>query len=410
MKGRLLQIVVEGNTGSTGTIAEAIGKIVIKEGWDSIIAHGRFPRPSESKIIRIGTDIDVFIHGIETRIFDRHGLGSRIATKKLINWIEEARPEIIHLHHLHGYYINIKLLFQYLQKTNIPVVWTFHDCWAITGHCCHFDFVGCDRWKYCCYQCPQKGEYPASLLFDRSRRNYRQKKELFTLLQNLVIVSVSNWLDSIVAESFLKGVRHICIYNGIDTDVFRPSVFGASAFRSKNNLEERFIILGVASNWGKRKGLEDFVNLSQRLKDGEVIVLVGLTTRQIKRLPKNIIGLKKTENKQELIDLYSSADVFLNLSFEETFGLTTTEAMACGTPSIVYNVTACPEVIDENSGIVVEKGNIDELLTGIYRIKAIGKKAFSKECRERVMKNFNQTEQFKKYLALYRELLSKSTS
>jgi glycosyltransferase involved in cell wall biosynthesis len=398
----LLQIVVEGNTGSTGTIAESIGELVMENGWESFIAHGRFPRPSKSKIIHIGSDIDVLLHGIETRLFDRHGLGSSKATKKLIRQIKKIRPDIIHLHHLHGYYINIKILFEYLSTANIPVIWTFHDCWSFTGHCCHFDHVGCEKWKSECNKCPQFKEYPASLFFDRSKQNFHLKKKMFTSVPKMIIVSVSKWLGNIVSESFFKNVDYKVIYNGVDIKIFKKS-FNQVYIKAKYGVGNSFMILGVASPWGKRKGFEDFINLSNFLKEDEKIVLVGLSDKQLKMLPNNIIGLSKTENKLQLVDLYSAADVYINLSVEETFGLTTAEALSCGTPAIVYNTTACPEVISSDTGIVVEKKDMQGLVKAISTIRSNGKKFYSKKCRIRAKNKFNKTEMLKEYFALYKQ-------
>ena len=201
---KLLQICVEGNRGSTGRLAESIGEEVLKNGWESFIAYGRFRRPSKSKLYKIGNFVDILFHALLTRILDRHGLGSVRATKKLINFIQQVNPDVIHLHHLHGYYVNIEVLFSYLANSNIPLIWTFHDCWSMTGHCTHFSHIDCDRWKSYCYKCPQKMEYPSSFFADRSKMNYELKKELFSSVKKLTIVSVSNWLDNIVSISFLK--------------------------------------------------------------------------------------------------------------------------------------------------------------------------------------------------------------
>ena len=289
-------------------------------------------------------------------------------------------------------------------STQIPVVWTFHDCWSVTGHCCHFDYVGCEKWKKECNHCPQLKEYPASFIIDRSRKNYLLKKELFTSVPNLTIVSVSNWLNGIVEQSFLKNANRKMIYNGLDLNIFKPNP-NISKIRELYQIQNLFLILGVASPWSQRKGFEDFLQLSKFLKNDEVIILVGLNDNQQKNLPSNIIGLSKTENKEQLVALYSAADVFINLSVEETFGLTTAEALACGTPAIVYNATACPEVIDNETGIVVEKKDLKSLVYAISRIKQNGKEYYSKKCRERVIKNFNKSERLQEYFELYKSLL-----
>lgn len=402
---KIIQICVEGNTGSTGTIAEAIGKIVISQGWESYIAHGRFTRPSESKTIKIGNSFGIFLHGLQTRFFDRHGLGSKYATKKLVEQIKDIKPDIIHLHHLHGYYINIEVLFEFLEKANIPVIWTFHDCWSITGHCTHFDFVSCEKWKTECNHCPQIKEYPASLFVDKSRKNFYLKKKLFNSVENLTVVSVSNWLNNVVVKSFMGNLSRKVIYNGVDLNMFSSNGLNNS-IREKFTIGEKFMILGLATTWSNRKGLKDFIELSKQIDSNKIIILVGLTRSQIKTLPSNIIGLQRTESQEELRDLYIACDVFMNLSVEETFGLTTAEALACGTPAIVYNATASPELVDVNTGVVVEKQNIQSLLFAIEEVKRNGKSYYSKACRSRAVKLFDKNKRFNEYFDLYREKLN----
>ena len=403
---KLLQICSEVNSGSIGTIAESIGEMALDCGWESHIAYGRSSLPSRSQIFRFESDLGVILHGLKTRLFDRHGLGSHRATKLLINKIKKINPDIIHLHHLHGYYINIEVLFEFLSSLNKPVVWTFHDCWSFTGHCSYFDFVGCEKWKTECNKCPQKRKYPASWLFDRSKENYYLKKNLFTSVPNILIVSVSKWLDNLVSESFFKHNSHIVIYNGVDVNIFKPQEVNKT-IQSKYNLQDKHLILGVASTWDDRKGLEDFVELSKLLSIDDIIVLVGLSQKQINMLPKNIIGLSRTENKQELVELYNIADVYMNLSVEETFGLTTAEALACGTPAIVYDATASPEIIDKDTGILVKKKDINSLKNAFYKIKEKGKATYSDRCRERVLDNFDQKKKYKTYIKIYKSLIKK---
>ncbi len=400
----IFQICDAVNIGSTGTIAEALGTLAIQRGWKSYIAYGRLSRPSKSQLIRIGTNLDVLTHGLITRLFDRHCLGSTRATRTIVNQIKKIKPDIIHLHHLHGYYINIEILFEFLSKESIPVVWTLHDCWSITGHCTNFDFVGCKKWRTECSHCPQKNEYPASFFVDRSKQNFLLKKKLFTSVSNMTVVSVSKWLNNIVHNSFMAGMPSQIIYNGIDVDLFTP-IAKNSNFRKDFKRKDCFMILGVASPWGKRKGLIDFIKLSKKLDDNDLIVLVGLSVTQIKKLPSNVIGIKRIDNQEELQNLFVIADVFLNLSVEETFGLTTAEALSCGTPAIVYNTTACPEVVDSTTGLVVEKNDIDSLLEAINTVKKQGKKFYSSTCRERALKNFNKNNQFSEYIDLYERLI-----
>jgi len=405
---KLLQICAEGNIGSTGTIAEAIGELVMQQGWESYIAHGRFPRPSKSKIIRIGSDYDVLLHGIETRLFDKHGLGSRKATKVLIDRIQEIKPDIIHLHHLHGYYINIEILFNFLANASIPVVWTFHDCWTLTGHCAHFDFIGCDKWKTECNHCPQKKEYPASLFIDRSTKNYYLKKALFTSVKKMEVVTVSYWLENIVHDSFMASIPIQTIHNGIDTSIFKPQK-NHMVTREKYSINDRFMILGVASPWTNKKGLNDYIELSKLLNENEVIVLVGLNNNQLKQLPSKIIGLTRTENRQELIDLYSSADLFVNPTWEDNFPTTNIEALACGTPVATYNTGGSIEAITPETGFIVEKGSINGLIKVIKEVNEKGKYSYTVACRNRALENYTKDKQFLKYLDIYNSFLEEKT-
>lgn len=398
----LLQINVSVNDGSNGTIAEEIGQLAIEKGWRSYIAYGRKALASQSELIRIGNKCDIYWHGFESRFLDNHGLASKNATTSFIKAIDRIKPDIIHLHNIHGYFLNYKILFEYLTNTTIPIVWTLHDCWAITGHCAHFVNLGCENWKTQCGNCPQKHAYPKSLFFDRSKTNYDLKKKLFTSLKSMTVVSVSKWLKEVVDKSFLAKYPSVVIYNGVDTDIFK---FHENGLRKKYGLENKFVLLGVASTWSASKGLLDYCKLGECLTDKYQIVLVGLSDKQIKNLPLNIIGLKRTDNVQDLVDLYSMADVVMNLSYAETFGLTTVEGLACGTPGIVYNSTASPELITDETGFVVETGDINGVVNAIKTIFNNGKIFYSKACRQRAINFFNKDYQYRNYIDLYNELL-----
>lgn len=400
---KLLQINSVVNYGSTGRIAEEIGQTAIAEGWESYIAYGRNAQPSHSKLIKIGSSWDIKVHGLNTRLFDRHGLSSKSATKDLINEIIRINPNIIHLHNIHGYYLNYEILFNFLNNCKIPVVWTFHDCWPITGHCSYFTYINCDKWKNKCYECPLKMNYPSSWFLDRSTKNFIGKKKKFNSIKNITIVTVSKWLSSIVNESFLKDIPLRVIHNGIDTDIFCPKNY--SRITDKYRLDHKFILLGVATSWGTRKGLHDYIELSKRLNSDYQILLVGLTKKQIKKIPNTILAIERTENTYELAEFYSAADIVLNLSYEETFGLTTVEGFSCGTPGIVYNSTASPELIDESTGLIVEPGDISGLISAIEHIKLKGKQSYSYECINRVNKLFNKKDRFMDYIRLYESLL-----
>ncbi|ADQ79110.1 glycosyl transferase group 1 [Paludibacter propionicigenes WB4] len=402
---KLLQINSDANSCSTGRIAEQIGQFAISNGWESYIAYGRDKNSSKSHLIRIGNAWDLIFHGVQTRLFDRHGIGSKRATKNLIKQIKKIEPTIIHLHNLHGYYLNIEILFNYLSCAGIPVVWTLHDCWSFTGHCTYFDSIACSKWRTQCYKCPQINEYPASFFVDRSEKNFQLKKKLFNSIPTLKLVSVSNWLEHVLKKSFMSDIPSVIIHNGIDTSLFKP--IEERTIKDRYELNNSFILLGVASIWSARKGLNEFIELSKNVDCNTKIILIGLNKKQIKALPTNIIGLQRTESISELAEFYSVADLVLNLSSEESFGLTTVEGFACGTPGIVYNCTASPELITPETGLIVEKGNLVQLVAAIEQIKIKGKAFYSENCLERAQKFYNNQKQFNEYILLYEKLLCK---
>jgi glycosyltransferase involved in cell wall biosynthesis len=401
----LFQINSDVNTGSTGRIAEQIGQYALSKGWESYIAYGRTSNESASKTIKIGNELDVFLHGIQSRIFDNHGLGSVLATKTLITRINKINPDIIHLHNIHGYYINIPLLFEYLSKKGLPVVWTLHDCWAITGHCSYFSDIDCIKWKTECNHCPKKKNYPSSWFIDRSYKNFSLKRQLFTSLNNITIVAVSKWLEGIVQESYLAKYPINVIHNGIDTNAFYP-LSNCSEIKRKYGIVKDFMLMGVATAWGSRKGLDDYIRLSRILSDEHAIVLVGLSKKQKELIPSTIIGIDRTESIKELAELYSAADIILNLSNQETFGMTTVEGFSCGTPSIAYNCTANPELITPETGIIVEPGNIEQLVKAIETIKSNKKEYYSANCRKLAEMFYDKENKYNEYLQLYEKVLN----
>lgn len=400
MSNTLLQINSVVNSGSTGRIAEEIGRTALDAGWRSVIAYGRNPRPSASELIRVGNDWDVRLHGLHSRIFDDHGFGSRKATEAFIRKTEALAPDVVHLHNVHGYYLNIEALFRWLAQSGVPVVWTLHDCWPFTGHCSHYTKIGCDRWLTGCFSCPQKRDYPASLVFDRSRKNWEQKRELFSSVKNLTLVPVSDWLAGEVRKSFLGDKKIVRIHNGTDTETFSPKTNGV-AVRKKYGLGNRFVALGCAGAWGESKGLRHYAELAERTDEDLAIVMVGVTEATAKTLPQNIIAIPRTESIEELAALYSAANVVLNLSYQETFGLTTVEGFACGTPGIVFRSTASPELITPETGIVVEPGDVDGVLAAIAEIRSRGKAAYSAACRSRALACFRKEDRWAEYLRLY---------
>lgn len=400
---KILQINVVGNYGSTGKIANDIGDLCISNGWESYIAVGRNVRESKSNIIKVGGNIDLLLHGVKSRLLDRHGFGSRKATQKFIEEIDRIKPNIIHLHNLHGYYINIDILFKYLASSKIPVVWTLHDCWPFTGHCTYFDFADCNKWIEQCYSCPQTKSYPASLYKDNSKENYIDKKRIFNSLENITLVPVSNWLNGLVKDSFLDGKSQV-INNGINLNDFTPSK-NIEKTKAKYNIQNKLIALGVASIWSDRKGFVDFIKLSKKVNKEVVIVLVGLNDKQLKNLPDNVVGIQRTESLNELADLYSAADLYLNLTYEDNFPTTNLEALACGTPVLTYKTGGSVESVDDTTGFVVEKGDITSVVNILNKKKMFASQKVKNTCREKALKHYNKDERYKEYLELYASLI-----
>ena len=347
---------------STGRICVDIARKLEKMGNEVKIAYGReyVPEQYEKYAVRIGTEKDVKIHGIKARLFDASGLGSAKSTKKFLEWVEEYDPDIIHLHNIHGYYINIKILFDYIKKSNKKIIWTLHDCWTFTGHCAYFDMVSCDKWKVGCNKCVQKSQYPTSLLFDFSRKNYNLKKNIFCNIENLVIVTPSEWLKKLVKQSILKEYRVNTIYNGVNTAVFRYRK-ESDIVKVKYGIQNKKVILGVAAVWDQRKGLNEFIKLSRLIdKDKYSIILVGLSKKQINELPDSVIGIERTDSIDELAMVYSAAEVYFNPTFEDNYPTTNLEAISCGTPVITYDTGGSVESAKQY-GAVVEKGNVERV-------------------------------------------------
>lgn len=406
-KLKLLQINVAANWGSHGRIAEEIGLEAMAQGWESYIAYGRYANPSKSHIVKIGDLFDHCLHGAQSLLLDRHGLASCGPTKKLIKEIEQIKPDLIHLHNIHGFYLNYPILFRYLSTVDIPVVWTLHDCWAFTGHCAWPIHGHCDRFQEQCCHCPlQSKGYPKSFLLDRSRSNFKLKKRYFRSLQDLHLVTVSRWLEQQVRLSFMQDMDIRTIYNGLDTEVFRPSGTPPTSVTDGHPL-----VLGVCNAWYDWKGLDDMAALREILPDDYEVMVVGVNEDQMHRLPEGITCIRRTDSVSQLAEIYSQADVFVNPSKVESFGMTTAEALSCGTPSIVYDTSACPEVVDNLTGRVVPLGDVNALAKAVMEICSLpGREAMRQACRERAIRLFNRQDRYKEYLQLYNEVLQNHQS
>lgn len=355
---------------STGTIMMGIHNALQNEEIESYVVWGRGRKSKNKNEIYMNDKIGVYCHALYTRFTDKAGFGSKRATRKLIKKLNKIKPDIIHLHNIHGYYINIEILFNYIRKNNIKVIWTLHDCWAFTGHCSHFELVNCEKWKTSCDNCIQTSKYPKSIR-DNSNWNYLKKKEIFTGL-NMTIITPSKWLANLVKKSFLNEYEVKVINNGINTDIFKPR---PSNFKKKYSIEDKKIILGVASDWTKEKGLYDFYELAKKIDEEVKIILVGLNKEQLKNIPNNIIGIERTENAEQLAEIYTTADIYFNPTYADNFPTTNLEALACETPVFTYNTGGSIECLNEKNGKVTNledfEKNYKEYLKQNYTINKV---------------------------------------
>ena len=410
-KGKIVQInpVMRINT-STGRIMQEIGVLAESEGWHNWCVYGKGRdgiRPCATAAIPVGNKWSTFFHGILTRTLDRHGLGSVSATRDLIKKLRKISPDIVHIHNIHGYFLNYPLLFEYLRESNVKVVWTVHDCWLFTGHCYHYSYVGCNKWQIVCEHCPQRGAFPRSLFVDRSRRNFMDKKRNFTSIpkDRMVIVPVSKWMREEMSKSFFRDYPFKVIHNGIDTSIFYPRE--STDIRHQLGISaDKKIILGLASVWSREKGLDDFIQLSNLIDSDETIVLVGVDMKTAKRLPSSIKWIRRTESIEMLAELYSEAIVFVNPTWQDNYPTVNLEAIACGTPVVTYRTGGSIESVIPATGRVVEQGDIQGLLTAVREIETIGKDDFRKTCRNFALANFRKEDRYRDYLRLYDNLLN----
>lgn len=392
---------------STGRIVEQTGILAQSQGWECYAVYNpRYNAESCLHTIPACTLLEEKSSALQSRIFDNHGLAIKNATKRLIKIIDDIHPNIVHLHNIHGYHINYKVLFEYLNSHPIHVVWTLHDCWSFTGHCTYFDMIDCKKWKTGCFSCPQKREYPQSLLLDRSRRNWNLKKNLYPNNELMTLVPVSNWLEDLCKTSFWGQEGKVSIktiHNGIDIETFTYSEVEANRLKRKHELHNKKILLAVANGFGKRKGFKDIVSMSTMLPDYIKIIMVGVSESEFSQLPKGILGVRRTENLNELVGYYSLADIFINPTYEDNFPTTNLEALACGTPVITYDTGGSPEAINKETGMVVEKGNVTAFVDSILRM--LNSPLSSTSCQKRAEGLFNKDICFNKYIELYNKLL-----
>lgn len=390
--------------GSTGKIARQITDLANKNGIDAYFAYAKSRRTSKifggkkqnEKDILIGSIAGKIMHEILARLTGLELHFSFFATKRFVHNLKKIKPDIVHLHNIHGWYLNVPILFKYFKKNNIKVVWTLHDCWSFTGHCPHFELAKCNKWKTSCFNCPLYKNYPYSI-FDNSRKMHNFKKKWFTYLDSVVLVTPSKWLANLIHESFLNKYPVRIINNGIDLTIFKKT---NSNFRKKYNISNDIILLGgVAMPWSTKKGLDYFIKLANVLPNNYQIILVGTDEKVDKILPKNVISIHKTNNQSELAEAYTAFDIYINPTLEDNFPTVNIESIACNTPVITFNTGGSPECIDDNSGIVVPKGNFDKLLNAIIKFD------FKKYRKCNLSsKKFNKDDKFLEYINLFKEL------
>lgn len=402
---KILQINATCGIGSTGRIVIDIGDVLKQKGFKNYIAYGYYTSELNNALkLKWGRKkYSLYVELLKTRLSGRHGFTSKYATIKLINWIEEVTPDVIHLHNLTGGYLNVEILFDYLKKANIPIVWTLHDCWSFTGHCTHFSIHKCEKWQTMCYKCPEKNGFPKRWFFDRSKEQWKKKREIFTSLPNMTLVTPSNWLEGLVKLSYLKKYPTIVINNGIDLETFKHT---NNSIREHYGLEEKKIVLAVASTWGERKGYRYVLDVANKLDDSYKVIIVGINEKNKKLLPRNIIGVTRTNNIKELVELYSAADVFINTTLEDNFPTTNLESLACGTPVITFNTGGSIESVDETTGMIVKQGDVGALTAAIEKV-IMNKKINCSSCRQKAVKLYNKYDRYEDYYTLYCNISAK---
>ncbi len=394
---------------STGRIATDICLVLQEYGHKALLCYSRGAAPQGVPGYPVGSAADRWLHALGARLLDRAGFLSRGATRRLTRQLALYKPDVVHLHNLHGYYLDIRTLLRWLAKAGVPVVWTLHDCWPFTGHCAYYAMCRCDGWRVGCGRCPQKHAYPASLLMDQSRRNWREKRLACEALPNLTLAAPSQWLAGEARRSFLGKRPLYVIPSGIDMEAFRPCdepdlIRDIVKRYSLKELGDKKMLLSVASTWEPRKGLRDLIALSRRLRKDMMLVVLGLTPAQCAELPVSMLGIPRTQNLRELRALYTAADLCLSLSHEETQGMTLLEALACGTQVLCYEATALPEIVTHAVGETAPEGDIRAVAEACERLcdspKAPG------ACRARAME-YEKRRQFMQYVGLYEELTNR---
>ena len=394
---KILQINSVYGYGSTGRIVESIHKACISKDIDSYVIFSRLGAINSTKkeveetdnIIRVYNDKEFKEHVLKAVLLDKHGLYSNKSTYVIIDKIKEINPDIIHLHNIHGFYLNYEILFEFLKKFNKKIIWTLHDCWAFTGYCSHYEYNECNEWKTGCLNCKYSNVYPYRLL-SNSKDNYIRKSKVFNSVDDITIITPSFWLKQQIRNSFLKGKVCKVITNGLSSEKFK---FTKTNILEKYGIFNKKIILAVSSIWTKQKGFDEYLKLAKLINEDWKIVMVGLSKKQIKKLPKNIIGIERTNSIEDLIELYSAATVFVNFTLEETFSLVNIEAQSCSLPVITYNTGGSPETV-LNKENIVDKYDLNKV------IELLNNRSFNK-------KRYNiKNTMIQNYIELYYEVIN----
>lgn len=397
---KVLQINTFYQFGSTGRIVRDLKILCEQQSIEAYAAFGSEIDNGDRNILCLQSILRRKLNILRTRLFGCHGFYNEEETKRLIKWIEDTRPDVIHLHNIHNHFVHVGRLFEYIKEHDIPVIWTLHDCWPFTGHCAYFDYVHCDKWKVGCHHCPSLREYPPTWFFDRTDKNYKLKKNTFIEVKNLTLVTPSRWLADLTRESFLKDYPVEVINNGVDVNVFRPT---ENDIKEQLGISGKKMLLAMATTFDRRKGTECLSQLPKLLNDDEVLVLVGLAEDQKKVFSQErCIGLGRTNNVKELAAYYSAADVFINPTLEDNFPTTNIEALACGTPVVTFRTGGSPESVDDSVGCVVEKGNLQAMLQSCREIISRGKDFYSTNCVVKARRLYNKDIQYMKYIELYK--------
>lgn len=392
---------VFGEGGSTGRIARELHDYLAQCGHESYAAFGyTYAGAYFPNTLCMNSIPALKVSILKTRMYPAHGFYNKRATKRLITWLDQIKPDVVHLHNLHGHYVNVEMLFTYLKERDIPVVWTLHDCWSFTGWCAYYDMANCMRWQTGCKDCPCKHDYPFTWFFDRSAQNYQRKKKVFTSLDKLELVCPSQWLADQVAASYLKEFPRSVINNGVDLGVFTP---GESDLKHRLGIEGKAMVLALANEFSARKGVEHLVELSNRLDDAHALVILG-APHALQGASPSTIYLPRTNSAQELADVYRAADVFVNPTLADNLPTTNIEALACGTPVVTFNVGGSAEVVGDACGWIVERNDTEGFVRAV-RDCGSADSAIRERCAGHARANYGNADCYRKYLGLYNEVL-----